>query len=41
MGKVYLRDIEGAEQYRERRDLVADFLEVPPVSYPERVTVKR
>jgi hypothetical protein len=31
-GKVYLRDIEGAEQYRDRWDLVADFLEAAPSS---------
>lgn len=40
-GKVYLRDIDDVEQYRDRWDLVADFLEAPPLSQPERTEAER
>lgn len=40
-GKVFLRDIEDAEQYRERWDLIQDFLGAPLAKRMTRSIAKR
>ena len=40
-GKVFLRNIEDVEQYRDRWDLVAAFLEEPRIGQPDALDENR